>query len=407
MPRPTPPRPARVPATGGGVVGPHPPFPAPSLRSARRKLSPLVRGTAIRAGSAATCRTAGGVSGGVVGRRAHPARLLACLLALVVGGAGGAAAQSGTAAAEFLNVPVGARATAMGGAFGATASDGTALYWNPAGLAGLDRSTVTFEYAPYYIGSDFNFASVAGKTPLGTVAVGVTALTYEDMDVIREDVNNQRPTGETFSAGSYAVSLAYANQLTERFALGGAVKVVRETISESAATGVGFDVGTLFVTPFRDVRLGASISNFGSKLAIDGEDLNIPFDPLPGQSGNNNTVPGRIGTDAFDLPLTLRVGLAGEVYDAGGTRITVAVDALSPSTAGQHLNLGAEASLLGGLVQLRGGYQELFMDESAKSFTAGAGLRYGFGTLDLSADYAYEASEYFGGTNRIAVALRF
>ena len=77
--------------------------------------------------------------------------------------------------------------------------------------------------------------------------------------------------------------------------------------------------------------------------------------------------------------------------------MTLAVDALSPSTAGQHLNLGAEASLLGGLLQLRGGYQELFMDESVKSFTAGAGLRYGFGTLDLSADYAYEASEYFGG----------
>ena len=151
----------------------------------------------------------------------------------------------------------------------------TALYWNPAGLAGLGRSTATFEYAPYFVGSDFNFASVAGVTPFGTVAVGVTALTYDDMDVIREDVNNQRPTGETFSAGSYAVSLAYANQLTERFSIGGAVKAVHESISESSATGVGFDVGTLFTTPFRGVRLGASVANFGSKLSIDGEDLNI------------------------------------------------------------------------------------------------------------------------------------
>lgn len=319
-----------------------------------------------------------------------------------------AAAQSGTAAAEFLNVPVGARATAMGGAFGATASDGTALYWNPAGLANMGGGgRATFEYAPWYVGSDFNFASVASETPFGTVAAGFTALTYEEMDVIREDVNNQEPTGETFSAGSYAVSLAYANRLTDRFSLGGTVKVVHENISESSATGIAFDVGTLFETPFRGVRLGASIVNFGSKMSITGEDLNIEFDPQPGQNGNNNSVPGRISTDEFDLPLTMRVGLSGEVYERAGTRVTLAVDALSPSTADQHLNLGAEVGLLGGLVQLRGGYQELFMQESTRSFTAGGGIRYAFGQLDLSADYAYEANEYFDGVNRIAVALRF
>lgn len=340
-------------------------------------------------------------------RRAQSLRLGAALgfLALL---ASPALAQSGTAAAEFLNVPVGARATAMGGAFGATASDGTALYWNPAGLATLDGgATATFEYAPWYVGSDFNFASVTGDTPFGTVAVGFTALTYDDMDVIREDINNQEPTGETFSAGSYAVSLAYANQLTDAFSLGGTVKVVHESISESAATGVAFDVGTLFETPFRGVRLGASIVNFGSKMSITGEDLNIGFDPLPGQNGNNNTVPGRITTDAFDMPLTMRVGLSGEVYERAGTRVTLAVDALSPSTADQHLNLGAEVAFLGGLVQFRGGYQELFMEESTRSFTAGGGLRYAFGNLNLAADYAYEANEYFDGVNRIAVALKF
>ncbi|MEM1054503.1 MAG: PorV/PorQ family protein [Bacteroidota bacterium] len=332
---------------------------------------------------------------------------LGAALALVVLLAPVTVAQSGTSAAEFLNVPVGARATAMGGAFGSTASDGTALYWNPAGLATMDGASATFEYAPWYVGSDFNFASVTGDTPFGTVAVGFTALTYDDMDVIREDVNNQEPTGETFSAGSYAVSLAYATQLTDRFSIGGTVKAVHENISESSATGVAFDVGTLFETPFQGVRLGASIVNFGSKMSITGEDLNIPFDPLPGQNGNNNTVPGRISTDAFDLPLTMRVGLSGEVYERAGTRVTLAVDALSPSTADQHLNLGAEVGLLGGLVQLRGGYQELFMEESTRSFTAGGGIRYAFGTLDVTADYAYEANEFFDGINRIAVALRF
>ena len=316
-------------------------------------------------------------------------------------------AQSGTAAAEFLNVPIGARATAMGGAFGATAQDGSALYWNPAGLAGMADATASFEYAAWYVGSDVNYASVASPTRFGTVAVGVTALTYGDMDVIDEASNDQLPTGETFSAGSYVLSLGYGRQLTDRFSMGGTVKVVREQIANSAATGVAFDVGTLFVTPFQGVRLGASISNFGPKMRIDGSDLNIPFDPLPGQSGNNNAVPGRISTDAYDLPLTMRVGLATEVYQQAGTRVTLAVDALSPSAAGQHVNVGAEVGLLGGLLQARGGFQELFMDESARSFTAGGGLRYAFGDLDFAADYAYEAADFFDGVHRIAVGLRF
>ena len=332
-------------------------------------------------------------------------RLAAPALALGLAVAPAALAQSGTGAAEFLNVPVGARATAMGGAFGATASDASALYWNPAGLAGLPGRAATFEYATWLAASDFNYAAVSTPTPFGTVAVGITALTFAEMDVITEDT--QAPTGETFTAGSYAVSLGYARQLTDRFALGGTVKVVREQISESAANGVAFDIGTLFETPFQGVRLGASIANFGSKLQISGDDLNINFDPDQNQNGGNGAVPSQISTDAFDLPLTMRVGLATELYEQAGTRVSVAVDALSPSTAEQHVNLGAEVALLGGLVQVRGGVQELFMAESTRSFTLGGGLRYAFGGLNLAADYAYEATEYFDGVNRIAVGLQF
>lgn len=335
------------------------------------------------------------------------ARLAAPAAAIALALAPTARAQPGTAAAEFLSVPIGARATAMGGAFGATASDGTALYWNVAGLAGLDGPTATFEYAQWYVGSSVNFASVAAPTPFGTVAVGISALTYDDMDLITEVGNNQEPTGETFSAGSYAVSLGYARTLTDRFAIGGTVKVVREQIASSAATGIAFDVGTLFETPFQGVRLGASIANFGSRMQIEGDDLNIPFDPLPGQNGNNNSIPGEITTDEFELPLTMRVGLAGEVYERNGTRVTLAVDALAPSAASQHLNVGAEVALLGGLIMARGGVQELFMDESTRSFTVGGGLRYVVGGLNLAADYAYEAADYFDGVHRISVGLRF
>ena len=313
--------------------------------------------------------------------------------------------RNGTVAADFLNVPVGARATAMGGAFSAIASDASALYWNPAGMAGLEGRTATFEYASWLVGIDFNFVAVALPTRMGTIGVGLTALTVPEMEVTT--VEQQEGTGETFSAGSYAVALSYSRALTDRFAIGGNVKLVREQIWNSSSNGVAFDIGTLFTTPFRGVRLGASISNFGSKLQIDGPDLTVPIDISPGENGNNGTVRAELNTDAFDLPLTMRVGLATELYQSASTRVSVAVDALSPNASDQYVNMGAEVGLLGGLVQLRGGYQELFLDQSPRSFTLGGGLRYGFGRLNLAADYAYEAFDYFDGVNRFTISLQF
>ena len=316
----------------------------------------------------------------------------AALAALVPAALAPVAAQStaGTASAEFLSIPVGARAAAMGGAFGATATDGTALYWNPAGLASLQGPTVTAEYAPWLSGLDFSFFSAAFPTGYGTFTAGLTMLLTPEMDVTTSrDNNTQLGTGETFTAGSYALALGYGRALTDRFSIGGSVKVVREQIDEYGATGVAFDVGTLFTTPFRGLRLGASILNYGSEMNIDGP--RVTYDPVPGQTGDPDDIRATVETDPFDLPLTMRVGLATEVYQTADTRVTLAVDALSPSSAEQHVNLGAEVGLLGGLVAVRGGYQELFLDDSPRSFTLGGGLNYTFSRRRLSGRHRLRA----------------
>lgn len=336
-------------------------------------------------------------------RRRLQAALALAAAVLVAAAPARAQTKAGTAAAEFLNIPVGARAAAMGGAFSATADDASALYWNPAGLTQLGGRAFTAEHASWIVGIDFNVASISVPTSFGTVGVGVTAMTVPEMEVTT--VESQQGTGETFTAGSYVVSLAYARSLTDRFAIGGSVKYVTERIDDASANGVAFDIGTLFVTPFRGVRLGASIANFGTKMRMDGP--RVPVDIDGSAAGNNESVTAKIETDAFDLPLTMRVGLATEVYQSAGTRVTLAVDALNPSASGQHLNFGTEVGLMGDLVLLRAGYQELFLDGSPRSFTLGGGLRYRFGALNVAADYAYESFEFFDGVNRFTVSLMF
>ena len=311
--------------------------------------------------------------------------------------------KRGTAAAEFLSIPVGARATAMGNAYSASVDDATAMYWNPAGLTGITGVSLAAEYAEWLVGIDFNYVALVVPTRAGTFGLAITSLQAPDMEVTT--VEEQNGTGETFDAASYAVAASYARALTDRFSLGGTAKLVTERIWHSSASSFALDVGTTFVTPFRGIRLGASISNFGSKLRIGGDDLSTIVDIDPNSGGNNDAIRARLQTDRFDLPLIMRIGLAGEVFQGQGSRLTLAVDALSPSNSEQYVNVGTELGLLGDLIMLRAGYSELFLDDSIRSFTLGGGLRYRFGSLAFAVDYAYEDQQYFDGVNRFTLAI--
>lgn len=316
-----------------------------------------------------------------------------------------AVSKRGTTAADFLGIPVGARATALGGAITAAVSDPIAIYWNPAGIAGVEDVSFTGEYANWLASIDLNFLAVAIPSRFGVFGVGITSMRTPEMEVTT--VAMQDGTGETFDASSYAAALTYARALTDRFSIGGSVKLIQERIWNSSSGGLAFDVGTQFETPFRGVRLGASISNFGAKLQIGGDDLLARVDVDPNNRGNNESNRALLKTDRFDLPLIMRIGLSGEVFQRGGNRLTLSVDALNPNNSEQYLNAGAEIGLLGDLIMFRGGYSELLLENSLRSFTLGGGLRYEFAPIHFGVDYAFEQHEYFNAVNRFTVTMRF
>lgn len=313
--------------------------------------------------------------------------------------------KRGTTAADFLSIPIGARATAMGGAVTAMVDDPTAMYWNPAGLAHVTGTGLTGEYAQWLVEIDFNFVAVVVPTGLGTFGLGVTSLQVPEMEVTT--IDQQDGTGETFNAASYALAFSYGRALTDRFSIGGSIKIINERIWNSTASGLAFDVGTQFITPFRGIRLGAAISNFGTKMKIGGDDLLTRIDIDPNNGGNNESNRALLRTDAFDLPLIMRIGLAGEVFQAAGSRLTLAVEAVNPNNSEQYLNLGVEVGVLGDLLMFRGGYSELLLDDSLRSLTLGAGLRYRFAPLNLAFDYAYEQHAFFTDVNRFTLTVQF
>jgi hypothetical protein len=313
----------------------------------------------------------------------------------------------GTSAASFLRIHVGARGTALGGAFVSIADDPTCMFWNPGGLPRLERMSLTVDHTPWLPGLDFNFVGFA--IPLGavgTAGLSVTALTTEDMLVTTPDF--PMGTGETFSAGSYAVGLSFGSNLTDRFSIGGTFKYITERIMNSSASAIAFDIGTVYDTPFSGVRLGVSIANFGTKLQMDGEDLNVRVDIAPDQKGNNQSVVGRLKTDAFALPLIMRVGLSWDVVNKPGHRLTLAADGLNPNDNAQSVNVGGEYALFDETLVLRGGYNELFLEEREKGLTAGAGVNVNIGIgLAVSAHYGYQYFKHLGNMNRFTLTLSF
>ncbi|NIT57640.1 MAG: PorV/PorQ family protein, partial [Aliifodinibius sp.] len=171
----------------------------------------------------------------------------------------------GTTAAPFLTIGVGARPLAMGGAFVSVANDASAMFWNVSGISKVRGPEIIFNHSDWL--ADINFDYVGIVAPLsnfGTIGVNITSLSMDDF----EQTTEMQPegTGVRFSVGSMAIGLSYARQLTDKFTIGFTGKYVREHIWNTSATGFALDIGTLFTTPFNGLRIGMSISNFGTKL---------------------------------------------------------------------------------------------------------------------------------------------
>jgi hypothetical protein len=314
--------------------------------------------------------------------------------------------KAGTTSAKFLSIPVGARAVGMGGAFVAVANDASAMYWNPAGIARLDRSEALFTHSDWIADINFNYGGVVLPIEgLGTVGVSLTALSMDDME--RTTVDQPDGTGQFFSAGSFAVGLSYGRTLTEWFSIGGTVKYVNEHIWNSSATGMGVDIGTLFTTPFRGVTFGASIANFGQKLRIHGDDLIVQNDISP-INGNNPNINAELSTDDFELPLILRIGFAYEAVKTDDHQLTLVVDAVHPNDNQESVDLGGELAGFRKTLFLRGGYRGLFNPSSEEQFTIGGGFNYHIDkSLNLKIDYAYEQFGRLSNVHKFAVGLVF
>lgn len=316
------------------------------------------------------------------------------------------AAKVGITAAPFLEIGVGSRAIGMGGAFVATANDASALYWNPAGIAGMRNGQLLMMHSQWLADINFEFAGVVLPLgQLGTIGAMITSLNSGDMDV--RTIDQPEGTGEIFSATDLALGLSYGRSLTDRFSIGFNAKYIYQKIWHEKSQGFALDFGTLFVTGFHGLRIGAALTNFGTEMRMTGKELLVFHDVDPNILGNNERVPANLQTDSWPLPVSFQFGLATEFVKTTTNRLTLAVDALHPYDNTESMNLGGEYAFRE-MIFLRAGYRDLFLKHAEQSWTFGLGIANRLvGTVNIAFDYAYADFGRLENTQRFSLLITF
>jgi hypothetical protein len=301
--------------------------------------------------------------------------------------------RTGTSSGTFLKIGVGARAVGLGESFVAVANDPTAIFWNPAGLASMQRQEVSFNHVSWP--GDINYEHLAYVLPVqrlgGSLAFQLGVLSTE-----LNETTELHPfgTGRSFYYSDLVAGAAYARRWTDKLLIGAGLKFVREDLGSDVGgpvtNAVLVDIGSIYYLGYGSVRIATSLANFGSQLTPSGDFVS----PVTGEVRSY---------DGFDPPTVFRYGIAFEPIENPRHRLTTSLEANQPADNRQQLKFGLEWSWERRLA-LRSGYN--FSADELR-FSAGAGLYASIGQTKATIDYAYTDGGFLGGINRVALGVRF
>jgi hypothetical protein len=301
----------------------------------------------------------------------------------------------------------------MGDAFTGIADDASATFYNVAGLAHLETRQLFFNHISWIAG--INHEYISGILPVrnvGTFGISITSLSTGGIEQTTIDdpgspAREDQGTGLVYDAADMALGLTYARLITDKLAFGFSAKGVTERIWDVSSSGVGLDVGLLYNTGWRSLRLGASVANFGSDMTFGGRNLDFVDSTLPtSPAASYKTTPS-------PLPIMFRFGLGYNLIETANNKLVLGLDLVHPSDINETVNIGLEYGLAGKYF-LRGGYiynTDLSYQESVgwgQGISAGAGLAFTpVKNLDLKLDYGYRYQGYLGGTHRVTLGVGF
>jgi hypothetical protein len=319
--------------------------------------------------------------------------------------------RAGSVGALFLKLGMSPRAAAMGNTYVAVADDISGVFINPVSIVNLEGYQFFASEFEYLV--DMKAASGVISFPMPQLIGGRGAVHYTGFfsgDMTRttaEDIDGVA-TDETFSWDELALGATYARNFTDKFSIGLTAKYVRTDVAEFYSQTFAFDVGTMYKTGFRNLRLGMSATNFGPDMRFNGQYANTYISGIWQVS-----VEEEYGY--YPLPILLQVGIADELYTDGQLRLTGSLDFSHPNDLAERIHVGAELAY-NEMLFLRGGFFT-DMDKSKigdpvtpkdealdrfNEFRFGAGVK----VRNFTVDYAWQDVKALGNVHRIGVSFR-
>ncbi|HBA60016.1 MAG TPA: hypothetical protein DCZ92_04195 [Elusimicrobia bacterium] len=286
---------------------------------------------------------------------------------------------AGTTAADFLNLPVGARASGMGGAYSAISEDASGIYWNPAGLVQIPKLSAIFMRAQYVDDINYQYAAYAHRLSYDSV-IGISALMTDIGSIPRTDISGNN-TG-SFTPQDQVFTLSYSKAILEfsdkdiDVSIGVSGKYIKSTIYDTASAYAA-DLGVMTYN-FGDIpyRLAVTATNMGGGLKFDEE--------------------------SNPLPLTFKLGGAASPF----RNMLVAADVVMPKGNKPNFVLGGELALTPNELTrfcVRAGIDLQQMHDQINGLSMGLGATLHFFTLD----YAFVPMGELGTTHRISLTFDF
>ncbi|MDD5688277.1 MAG: PorV/PorQ family protein [Elusimicrobia bacterium] len=285
-------------------------------------------------------------------------------------------ASVGTSGAQFLKLGAGAKYIGLGGVGVVGSGDASVIYWNEAGLTGLDRPAISIMHSMWL--ADIGYSYVGYEHPvtgIGVIGIGVQYLNYGTIKGADENGVEE----SSFSPSDTSTTLSYGNKLNEDLSIGVGIKYISSKIKNSGSAIAG-DLGLLYKQSDSNLSIGLAMQNVGGKIKYEDQ--------------------------ADNLPMVVRLGFGYEVMDAlllvGGIEasndkaINVAIGGMGSEYT---YRVNEDTNIVGRL-----GYNAKTKDIGGlKGLSLGSGVGY----KGYQLDYAFVPFGNLGDTHQVSMNVKF
>ncbi|MGK9367687.1 type IX secretion system outer membrane channel protein PorV [Melioribacter sp. Ez-97] len=325
--------------------------------------------------------------------------ILIPMIMIMLAGIGSEIKAQGEAALPFLLIAPDSRAGGIGESGTGLADNSAAIFWNPAGIAFLTGSEVSFTHSnwlpQFHLDLFYDYATYRQyiEDLNGSVTASVTYMNYGE--IVRTGSDSPEPIG-TFRSFDAALTLGYATKLSNDWGLGLNFRIIHSRLADKpteaeqgkgVATTVSFDVGAMWRPEHLNLPLIGDMSN---RLSIG---MNL-----------SNIGPKIYYIDqaqADPIPTNFRLGFATRLYQDDFNSITMTLD-FSKLLVDKGEAFRGEVDSNATPKQRKDFYEAIFtawadqpLSEEIRDITTAVGLEYWYGQpgdfmFALRAGYFYE-----------------